>query len=185
MTMQLVFATNNENKIKEIRSMLGDIFEVITLQEAGIDIDIDFASNTEFRQINTWFHRETCAREHPAFPKVRVVTIGECGSHAKIAAQMGPVGGKGSSEQALARRMLGQLEPGWLLIADRGFYNWPDWQAAAATGSALLWRVKADLRLPVRWKPDPAATPKDSVSREGRADNLTAGTLLTLPLGQP
>jgi hypothetical protein len=88
-------------------------------------------------------------RERPAFPKVRVVSIGECGSHAKVAAQMGPVGGKGSSEQALARRMLGQLEPGWLLIADRGFYNWPDWQAAAATGAALLWRVKADLRLPV------------------------------------
>jgi hypothetical protein len=89
------------------------------------------------------------ARERPAFPKVRVVTIGECGSHAKVAAQMGPVGGKGASEQALARRMFGRLEPGWLLIADRGFYNWPDWQAAATTGAALLWRVKADLRLPV------------------------------------
>jgi len=38
--MQLVFATNNENKVKEIRSMLGDLFEIITLQEAGIDIDI-------------------------------------------------------------------------------------------------------------------------------------------------
>jgi hypothetical protein len=89
------------------------------------------------------------ARERPAFPKVRVVTIGECGSHAKVAAQMGPVGGKGSCEQALARRMFGELEEDWLLIADRGFYNWPDWQAAAATGAALLWRVKADLRLPV------------------------------------
>ena len=89
------------------------------------------------------------ARERPAFPKVRVVTIGECGSHAKVAAQMGPVGGKGSSEQALARRLLSRLEEDWLLIADRGFYNWPDWQAAAATGAALLWRVKADLRLPV------------------------------------
>ena len=89
------------------------------------------------------------AREHPAFPKVRVVTIGECGSHAKVAAQMGPVGGKGSGEQALARRTFGRLEEDWLLIADRGFYNWPDWQAAAATGAALLWRVKADLRLPV------------------------------------
>jgi hypothetical protein len=66
-----------------------------------------------------------------------------------VAAQMSPVGGKGSSEQALARRMFGRLEPGWLLIAGRGFYNWPDWQAAAATGAALLWRVKADLRLPV------------------------------------
>jgi XTP/dITP diphosphohydrolase len=38
--MKLVFATNNENKIKEIRSMLGDTFEIITLREAGIDIDI-------------------------------------------------------------------------------------------------------------------------------------------------
>jgi len=95
------------------------------------------------------FGYPAAAREHAAFPKVRVVTIGECGSHAKIAAQMGPVGGKGASEQALARRMFGRLEEGWLLIADRGFYNWPDWQAAAATGAALLWRVKADLRLPV------------------------------------
>ena len=58
-------------------------------------------------------------------------------------------GGKGSCEQALARRLFPQLEQDWLLIADRGFYNWADWQAAAATGAALLWRVKADLRLPV------------------------------------
>ena len=77
------------------------------------------------------------------------MTIGECGSHAKVAARMGPVGGKGSSEQALARRLFGRLEEDWLLIAGRGFYNWPDWQAAAATGAALLWRGKAGLRLPV------------------------------------
>ena len=34
--------------------------------------------------------------------------------------------------------MFGQLEPDWLLIADRGFYNWPDWQAAAATARAAV-----------------------------------------------
>lgn len=38
--MTLVFATNNENKVKEIRSMLGDHFSIITLKDAGIDIDI-------------------------------------------------------------------------------------------------------------------------------------------------
>ena len=38
--MTLVFATNNENKVKEIRSLLGDTFDIITLREAGIDIDI-------------------------------------------------------------------------------------------------------------------------------------------------
>src|SRR5262249_58691934 len=69
-------------------------------------------------------------RERAAFPKVRVVTIGECGSHAKIAAQMGPVGGKGSSEQALARGLYPRLEQDWLLIADPGVFNWLDWPAA-------------------------------------------------------
>jgi XTP/dITP diphosphohydrolase len=38
--MTLVFATNNENKVKEIRSVLGASFSIITLQESGIDIDI-------------------------------------------------------------------------------------------------------------------------------------------------
>jgi hypothetical protein len=110
----------------------------------GFELDVpDTAANAAA------FGYSAGAREHPAFPKVRVVTVGECGSHAKVAAQMGPVGGKGSCEQALARRMFGRLEEDWLLIADRGFYNWPDWQAAAATGAALLWRVKNDLRLPV------------------------------------
>lgn len=38
--MTLVFATNNDNKVKEIRSVLGNSFSIQTLQEAGIDIDI-------------------------------------------------------------------------------------------------------------------------------------------------
>ena len=110
----------------------------------GFELDVpDTAANAAA------FGYPAGGRERPAFPKVRVVTIGECGSHAKVAAQMGPVGGKGASEQALARRMFGRLEEDWLLIADRGFYNWPGWQAAAAAGAALLWRVQAGLRLPV------------------------------------
>ena len=36
----LIFATNNEHKIKEIQSLVGSDFTIITLQEAGIDIDI-------------------------------------------------------------------------------------------------------------------------------------------------
>jgi hypothetical protein len=59
------------------------------------------------------------------------------------------VAGKGAGEQSLARLMLRRLEEDWLLIADRNFYNWEDWCAAADTGAALLWRVKADLGLPV------------------------------------
>ena len=36
----LIFATNNEHKIKEIQSLVGSDFTIITLQQAGIDIDI-------------------------------------------------------------------------------------------------------------------------------------------------
>jgi len=36
----LVFATNNQNKVTEIRMVLTDLFEITTLKEAGIDIDI-------------------------------------------------------------------------------------------------------------------------------------------------
>src|SRR5215468_11934188 len=54
-----------------------------------------------------------------AFPGIRVVTLSECGSHAAVAAAVGPVaGGKGSGEQALARKLYPGLEEDWLLIAD-------------------------------------------------------------------
>ena len=84
------------------------------------------------------------------FPRARVVTISECGSHAAVAAAVGQVaGGKAASEQALASRLYPLLEEGWLLLADRNFFGWDAWCAAAGTGAALLWRVKANLRLPV------------------------------------
>ncbi|HQV84754.1 MAG: RdgB/HAM1 family non-canonical purine NTP pyrophosphatase [Chitinophagaceae bacterium] len=38
--MKLIFATNNQHKIDEIRSVLGKKIEIITLKEAGINIDI-------------------------------------------------------------------------------------------------------------------------------------------------
>jgi hypothetical protein len=85
-----------------------------------------------------------------AFPKIRVVTVSECASHAAVLAAMGPAaGGKGSGEQFLARELFPRLEEDWLVIADRNFYCWKDWCAAAGTGAALLWRVKSDILLPV------------------------------------
>ncbi|GAB3869992.1 hypothetical protein GCM10029964_110020 [Kibdelosporangium lantanae] len=86
--------------------------------------------------------------DQSAFAKVRVVTVSECASHAVVDAAMGGVVGVGSGEQALARRLYPRLDPDWVLLADRCFYNWSDWCAAADTGAALVWRVKADLRLP-------------------------------------
>ncbi|QJB33650.1 RdgB/HAM1 family non-canonical purine NTP pyrophosphatase [Chitinophaga oryzae] len=60
--MKLIFATNNENKVKEFRSMLGDHFEIITLLEAGIDIDIPEPHDTleeNAREKSTTIHRMT------------------------------------------------------------------------------------------------------------------------------
>ena len=84
-----------------------------------------------------------------AYPRIRVVTVSECASHAAVLAAMGPAGGgKGGGEQSLARDLLPRLEEDWLLIADRNFYCFKDWCTAADTGAALLWRVKSDIRLP-------------------------------------
>jgi XTP/dITP diphosphohydrolase len=38
--MRLIFATNNIHKVEEIRSVVTNEFEIVTLLEAGIDIDI-------------------------------------------------------------------------------------------------------------------------------------------------
>ena len=78
-----------------------------------------------------------------------MVTVSECASHAVADAAMGGVAGKGAGEQSLARTLYARLEEDWLLIADRNFFNWADWCTAADSGAALLWRVKADLTLPV------------------------------------
>lgn len=96
-----------------------------------------------------------CGENTSAFPKVRVVSVSECGSHAMVDAEIGPVTGKGAGEQALARRLYPRLDEDWLVIADRNFYNFTDWASAQAGGAQLLWRVKADLPLPaLRFHPD-------------------------------
>ena len=38
--MKLIFATNNQHKVEEIRTVLAEGLEIVTLKEAGIDIDI-------------------------------------------------------------------------------------------------------------------------------------------------
>ncbi|WP_125807730.1 hypothetical protein [Actinoplanes sp. ATCC 53533] len=51
-----------------------------------------------------------------AFPKARVLTVSECGTHAMLAAQVGPWS---HGEQTLAMPLLSRLRPGELLTADR------------------------------------------------------------------
>jgi XTP/dITP diphosphohydrolase len=44
--MKLIFATNNQNKIAEIKAALTKGLEIITLKDAGVDIEIDEPFNT-------------------------------------------------------------------------------------------------------------------------------------------
>lgn len=38
--MKIVFATNNKNKLSEIRDILGSDFEIVSLQDIGCHADI-------------------------------------------------------------------------------------------------------------------------------------------------
>jgi XTP/dITP diphosphohydrolase len=47
-----IFATNNKNKVAEIRSLLNDDFQIVSLKEAGIDIDIPEPHDTLEKNAN-------------------------------------------------------------------------------------------------------------------------------------
>jgi transposase IS4-like protein/DDE family transposase len=84
-----------------------------------------------------------------ASPAIRLVILLACGTRGLLDAAFGPLRGKGTGEQALAGQLLGSLHAGMLLLADRNFYSWALWHAAAATGADLLWRARASMDLAV------------------------------------
>lgn len=91
-------------------------------------------------------------RDDTAFPQVRAVGLGECGTHAIVAAAFDSWR---VQERELLHRVLDRFEPGMLVLADRGFHSYDMWTAAATTGADLLWRVTDTLELPVlQWLPD-------------------------------
>ena len=44
--MKIVFATNNQHKLQEIRDILGSEFEIVSLKDIGCDVDIPETGNT-------------------------------------------------------------------------------------------------------------------------------------------
>jgi len=81
-----------------------------------------------------------------AFPQVRVVGLGECGTHAIVAAELGPIA---TGERELAERLLVDLDEGMLVMFDRGFFSYGFFAAARDTGADLLFRVSSQLKLPM------------------------------------
>ena len=107
----------------------------------GFDVDVpDTPANAaEFGYAGSGENRS-------AYPKVRVVALSECGTHAFLAAE---VDAYTVGEKTLANRLYPRLNPDELLTADRNFYSFGAWALAADTGAALLWRAPTQLGLPV------------------------------------
>jgi hypothetical protein len=78
-------------------------------------------------------------------PLIRFVALCEIGTHVLFAARMAAWK---VSEVALAKQLIGRLEPGMLCLADRLFYGFELWNQAVATGAQLLWRVQKKINLP-------------------------------------
>jgi hypothetical protein len=94
---------------------------------------------------DTAFGRPAASRGESAFPQVRFVALVENGTHVLFGARLGSFT---DGETTLAHAVLPALQPGMLCLADRQFFGHALWQAAAARGADLLWRVKCSLRLP-------------------------------------
>lgn len=98
------------------------------------------------------FGRTSNSKGPNVFPQVRVLALGECGSHAVVGAALGPCD---RGERELAGQVLSCVESDMLIVADRNFYSFDLWGKFLATGADLLWRVTASVRLPVlRWLSD-------------------------------
>jgi Insertion element 4 transposase N-terminal/Transposase DDE domain len=96
----------------------------------------DTPANTEF------FGRPGVNKgERSAFPQARVVAFAECGTHTIFDAEIGPYT---VSEMVLSNVLIDRLQPGMLLLADRGLMSFALWCKAIATGADLLWRAKTN-----------------------------------------
>lgn len=86
------------------------------------------------------------ARGQAAFPQARVTALVEVGTRVAFAWEYGPYR---EAERVQAERLHAHLEPGTLLLADRGFTGAKLWRSASRTGADLLWRACRDTVLPV------------------------------------
>lgn len=113
-------------------------WRLVSLDGTTLDVP-DEAAN------RAMFDRPTASRGQSGFPKLRFVSLVECGTHVLFGASEGPYS---FSEMHLARQVLPHLTPEMLCIADRYFFGYELWEEAAGTGADLLWRVKVDAALP-------------------------------------
>jgi hypothetical protein len=92
------------------------------------------------------FGRPGGGRGQGAFRQVRLVGLVECGTHTIVDAAMGGLHlGEGSLAPSLGR----SLHSGMLLLVDQGLCGLGLWRTLEATGAALVWRCRTDIKLEV------------------------------------
>jgi hypothetical protein len=116
----------------------GPAWRLVSIDGSTLDVP-DEAANRKA------FGRPGSSRGQSAFPKLRLVSLVECGTHVLFGAVEGPYR---KGEATLAREVIPHLEPEMLCIADRNFFSYDLWKEAAAKGCDLLWRVKVGDVLP-------------------------------------
>ncbi|MGH9439407.1 MAG: IS4 family transposase [Terriglobia bacterium] len=105
---------------------------------------LDIPDEADNRKI---FKGPTTFNDASPFPQIRFVCLAEIGTRVLFAAKMA---GYYVGEVTLAHDVIKHLKPDMLCLADRGFFSRALWQEARKTGADLLWRVRADIRLPVK-----------------------------------
>ena len=95
---------------------------------------------------NVVFGKKACRTGCGPFPLVQVLALVACGSRALVDVVFDKIA---VGENTLARRLIGSLRPGMLLLADRGFTDYALWCDSAGTGAELLWRIRRDVRLDI------------------------------------
>ena len=108
--MKIIFATNNQHKVDEARAALPDYFEIITLKEAGIDIDIPephdtLEANAEEKAITIYHLTNTACFSEDTGLEVSALN-GEPGVHSARYA------GEEKSAQKNIDKLLQNLEDG-------------------------------------------------------------------------
>jgi hypothetical protein len=76
-----------------------------------------------------------------AFPQVRKLSLEEVGTHAEVAFVLKGLKEKESGEKSMVPGLLRHLQPGMLLLWDRGFFSYNLWQQVILRGCQLLARV--------------------------------------------
>jgi Insertion element 4 transposase N-terminal/Transposase DDE domain len=113
------------------------LWRVVSLDGSTLDV-ADEGGNEEA------FGRPGAGGGKSGYPQLRFVSLVENGTHVLFASRMGAYR---TSEVALAQKVLDQLRPGMLCLADRLFFGFKLWKQARARKAELVWRIKKNLRL--------------------------------------